>query len=147
MTFSPATTIAYKYLSKYFKTERQAREYLTKKWFEYDEINAAILKLIDLKVLDDRLYAEMYLHSEVARKWKPLIVAKQKLYHKWIDMDITQQLIDDNNDEYQSGMHSALLKLWSQRKKTDTIQKRIKRIIGRGYTYDLVKSVTETNSI
>lgn len=68
MTLTPATTVAYKYLSKYFKTEKQAREYLIKKEFEKDEIDEAIYKLIDLKVLDDTLYAEMYLNSEVTRK-------------------------------------------------------------------------------
>jgi SOS response regulatory protein OraA/RecX len=43
-------------------------------------------------------------------------------------------------------MRTALIKLWSQKKESDDIQKWIKRMIGRGYGYGLVKKVSEESA-
>jgi regulatory protein len=139
----PATHIAYTYLSKYQKTIQQTQLYLKKKWYEDDEIETAIYELKDLDVLDDYRYADMYLAGEVISKWKPLIVVKQKLYHKWVSTVIIQNLINENSDEYTSAITSRLEKLWSQKKEQDTPQKWIQRMMSRGYAYELVLCVSQ----
>lgn len=142
---SPATQVAYKHLSRYPKTTRQIREYLQKKWYEDNEIEDAINQLLQLNMLDDTLYAEMYLNSEVVNKWKPLMVVKQKMYQKWIPTELTTVLIDEYQELYQEWMINKLKKLRTQKKDENDTQKRIKRMIWRGYSYNIVKIAIETD--
>lgn len=143
---SPATQIAFSHLNKYPKTIKQTKEFLRKKWFEDDEIEDAILELQQLKVLDDVLYAKMYLNSELTQKWKPRIVVHQKLYQKWIEVEKINQLFHEHEQEYSKWIHSTLQKLWNQKKKDDSTQKRIQRMMWRGYSYAEVKEVVSDDN-
>lgn len=138
-----ATQVAYKYLSIYQKTIYQTKIYLKKKWYEEAEISEAIVALKQLQVLDDSRYSENYLYWEVVKKWKPLFVAKQKLYQKWIETSIVQELVQEYSVMYDEWMILRLKKLRSQKNENDSSQKRVQRMVWRWYNYDLVLGVVE----
>lgn len=137
----PCTQLGYHHLARYPKTTAQLRQFLTKKWFDAEEIDLAVDQLTTLMVLDDRLYAELYLDWEVTKKWKPLMVVKNKLYQKGVDSSIVTDLIEIYEEVYTQGQQNALAKLWESKKEADSDDKWIKRMIGRGYGYTLVREL------
>jgi SOS response regulatory protein OraA/RecX len=143
MEYTPAAMQAYRHLSIYPKTVIQTRQYLSKKWYDEQEINAAVNQLKETKVLDDVAYAEAYLYSEVISKWKPLFVTKHKLSQKWIESELLEELVVIHLDDYNAWMKSKLKSLRSQKSMTDEKMKRIKKMVSRWYPYGLVIEIAE----
>lgn len=107
---SPCLTYAIHYLGKYPKTVHDMIAQLKKKWFPQEEIEEAIPLLIENNYLNDMQYAESYLHSEVVRKGKPLLLIKQKLIMKWVDKTLVNELIGSIENELIEWQSSKILK-------------------------------------
>ncbi len=132
------------YLSRYPKTEKEMRLQLLKKWYSEDEIDKAIKWLKREKYIDDDLRAQMYLSSEVIRKWKPLWMVIKKLYSKGVPSEIIDKLVSQMEEDLQN---------WQIQKVTKEIDKLkqkwldwfeiVKRLMGRGYKYDVLKKAID----
>lgn len=83
---------------------------LKKKGYEEIERIETIARLQEIGMLDDRMYAEMYLRSEVERKGKPLFVIQQKLYQKGVNKDIITILVYDMEEELHRGQIQKIQK-------------------------------------
>ena len=110
LLMSPCLTYAIHYLGKYPKTVHDMIAQLKKKWFPQEEIEEAIPLLIENNYLNDMQYAESYLHSEVVRKGKPLLLIKQKLIMKWVDKTLVNELIGSIENELIEWQSSKILK-------------------------------------
>lgn len=141
---------ALKYLSRYPKTSYELTWQLKKKWFSPQAIDDAVHSLQEKKFLDDRLYAEMYLRSEVVRKWKPLFVIEQKLKQKWIEQNLLVDLMDEMEEELTYGQKEKIRKLFGSiawdadicsRPDDQQCTKFSKKMQSRGYRWDLVKEI------
>ena len=64
----PALEYAIHYLSRYPKTTREMEIQLLKKGYSTEEVQKTIKWLQRRRYLDDKLWAEAYLRSEVAKK-------------------------------------------------------------------------------
>ncbi len=132
------------YLSRYPKTEKEMRLQLLKKWYSEDEIDKAIKWLKKEKYIDDDLRAQMYLSSEVIKKWKPLWMVIKKLYSKGVPSEIIDKLVSQMEEDLQN---------WQIQKVTKEIDKLkqkwfdwfeiVKRLMGRGYKYDVLKKAID----
>lgn len=132
------------YLSRYPKTEKEMRLQLLKKWYSEDEIDKAIKWLKREKYIDDDLRAQMYLSSEVIKKWKPLWMVIKKLYSKGVSSEIIDKLVSQMEEDLQN---------WQIQKVTKEIDKLkqkwldwfeiVKRLMGRGYKYDVLKKAID----
>ena len=132
------------YLSRYPKTEKEMRLQLLKKWYSEDEIDKAIKWLKREKYIDDDLRAQMYLSSEVVKKWKPLWMVIKKLYSKGVPSEIIDKLVSEMEEDLQN---------WQIQKVTKEIDKLkqkwldwfeiVKRLMGRGYKYDVLKKAID----
>ena len=132
------------YLSRYPKTEKEMRLQLLKKWYSEDEIDKAIKWLKREKYIDDDLRAQMYLSSEVIKKWKPLWMVIKKLYSKGVPSEIIDKLVSEMEEDLQN---------WQIQKVTKEIDKLkqkwldwfeiVKRLMGRGYKYDVLKKAID----
>ncbi len=132
------------YLSKYPKTEKEMRLQLLKKWYSEDEIDKAIKWLKKEKYIDDRLWAQMYLNSEVIKKWKPLWIVVKKLYHKGISKEIVNQLIKKMEEELQVWQINKLIKEINKLKqKWLEGFEIVKKLMSRGYSYDILKKAID----
>lgn len=103
-------TYAIHYLSKYPKTTHDTRNILRKKWFSEEDIDEAVPQLEKGWYLDDTAYARAYLHSEVTRKGKPLLLIKQKLLMKGIEKHLLAELIESMEEEMHDGQSTKIAK-------------------------------------
>jgi regulatory protein len=133
---------ALQYLARYPKTSFELWKQLQKKWYEQEDISLTIEKLEMSWFLDDALYADMYLRSEVIRKWKPLFKVQQKLYQKWVDKDVVSWLLDEHEDELLTWQQEKIKKeihRWRERGLED--QKIMQKLQSRWYGYRDIQSV------
>ena len=77
------------YLSAAQRTEMQARHYLIKAGYSSDEVNTAIEKAIEKKVIDDEFYAKEYVRIHSAK------FGNIKLRHNLLKRGVSPELIEE----------------------------------------------------
>lgn len=99
-----------------------------------------ITTLIQNKMLDDTLYAHMYLESECAKKGKPYKKIEAKLRSKGIDKDTIQKAYTEIQEEITIGaiqkIHKEITKNINKRKDKHII---IQKLRQKGYHIDQIK--------
>lgn len=142
---SPCLTYAIHYLGKYPKTVHDMIRQLKKKWFTQDEIAETIPLLIENNYLNDQQYAESYLHSEVVRKGKPILLIKQKLLMRWVDKTLINELtasIENELHEWQSAkIAKEIVRLREKGKSDPEIMQALTR---KGFARETIKEVIHT---
>jgi len=87
------------YISAYPKTEKELKIKLMQKWYFSEDINKALDFLKEKNFLNDRMFVESYIRSEIINKWKPTIAIIKKLQEKWADKHLIAQIIKDNEED------------------------------------------------
>ncbi len=129
------------YIYRYPKTEKELKGKLYQKGFREHQVEDTVAFLKFKGFLDDRLFTEMYLNSEVIKKGKPLLSVKQKLFYKGVDKHLIQEVIDTVEDDILDGMKTKIRKDFETYKKKgkdwfDAIQ----RLIRKWYKLEDIKS-------
>lgn len=133
---------AYHYISRYPKTRKELMIQLLKKWYTHDTSEKAIIELEKKWYVDDRQFAKLYVGSELISKGKPIIVIKNKLYEKWVDKDIIQDVMEKMQEEIYEWVSAKILKLIEEfKKKWLEGPFIISKIMSRGYSLEQIKRV------
>lgn len=111
---NPAYIYSITLLSRYPKTTYELQKKLEEKWFSPDEISAAITSLQQQNAINDRAYAELYIHSKCKRGKSPFRV-KQKLLQKGIATDMIQDILDQEDPDRAEDQANTVRKLIQQR--------------------------------
>ena len=130
------------YVSKALKTSKEVRDYLYKKKVSPELQDEIIEKLLDLKLLDDERYLEMYLEEKFNYSTDGSIKIKHKLYQKGFQSKDVDPLLP----KYQDLEISNLKKLVSDRKKSrknEDKQKLIRYLMSKGYEYSMISEVVK----
>ena len=82
--------------------------------------------------INDEKFADSFLYSEVARKWRPLFIIKQKLIQRWINKWLLTKKITEQQEELVQWMRNSIRKELDHYKKKwidwfDSIQKLMRR--------------------
>ena len=72
-------------IGKYPKTEKELRIKMYQQWYDSEIVTRTLEKLKQDNFVNDELFAESYINSEVIRKGRPLLVITQKLEMRGID--------------------------------------------------------------
>lgn len=140
MAASECLQYARDYLARYPKTTYELNKKLQEKWFPPEEIWAAIAKLTQASILNDALYAELYLTSEVGRKGKPLNKIIQKLRAKGIAKDILDAACEAWTDDLRWGeLQKIVREIEKLRAKGKDDISLTKTLMTRGYWYSQIK--------
>ncbi len=123
---------ALEYISRYPKTEQELRIKLYQRGYSSDDVDQTMKKLKEKKYVDDKLFAEMYVRSDIIKKGKPALLLKKKLEMKWVDKKIIHEVFDDNGSDMQEGIEQRIKKEIEQYKKKwidgfDIIQKLLRK--------------------
>jgi len=135
---------ALKYIYRYPKTEKELKIQLYTKWYNTKDIERAIVELKKKNYVNDEMFAESYIRSEVVNKGKPAIRIIQKLYHKWVPQEIVRDILKKYENEMGEGIHDKIRKEIAAYKKKevdgfDIIQK----LMRKWYKLDDIKRVIE----
>jgi SOS response regulatory protein OraA/RecX len=117
---------------KYPKTEKELRIKMYQQWYDTETVNRIMEKLKADNFVNDELFAESYINSEVIKKWRPLLVITQKLEQRWIDKSIISQLTHDLQEEIENWTEKGIEREIAQYKKRgvdwfDIIQKLMRK--------------------
>ena len=119
-------------IGKYPKTEKELRIKMYQQGYDSETVWRTLEKLKKDNFVNDELFAESYINSEVIRKGRPLIVITQKLEMRWIEKDIISKVIHDAWEEIESWILQWIEKEINQYKKKgvdwfDIIQKLMRK--------------------
>lgn len=128
-------------LSATRKTEKQIREYLTKKGYLPAVIDYVTEKLRSYNFLNDGEYAEAYVESAAKRKGGRLI--RMELRGKGVsDGEIDAALEERLGSDREEEAAKEILRKYMRGKETDktTMQKAYRYLMSKGFDYDVAKA-------
>lgn len=136
---------AINYIYRFPKSEHELKAKLLQKGYFSDEVNNTIEKLKTKWYVDDKMFAESYIRSEVINKWKPVIRLMRKLHDKWIDQDLVKNVLKEFEEEINEWLNEKIQKEITNYKRKwvewfDIIQK----LLRKGYKLDDIKNVIQT---
>ena len=129
-----AFNMATKYISSKLKTEQQIKDYLYKKEFHKETVDAVIEKLKNYNIINDANYAQSYAKANANFSKNKL---KQKLFASGVKSDVVAESVAEV-DDYSSCLHHAEKYLRNKIKDKETIEKLIRRLQGMGYNWDAI---------
>ena len=134
-------------LSKYPKTEKELRIKMYQQGYDSQIVMRTLEKLKLENFLNDKMFAESYLNSEVMRKGKPLLVIQKKLIMKGIDPKIIAELSTAFAEDIQEWIERRIEKEIDQYKKKDIDGfEIIQKIMRKGYRLADIKKVVKARS-
>lgn len=129
-------------LSKYPKTEKELRIKMYQQGYDSETVMRTLEKLKSENFVNDQLFAESYLNSEVSRKGKPLLVITQKLLLKGIDKQLLSEITAKYSEDYQEGIYQGIEKEINQYKKKGVEGfEIIQKLLRKGYKLGDIKKV------
>lgn len=136
-------------ISKYPKTEKELRIKMYQQGYDSEMVMRTLEKLKAENFVNDQLFAESYLNSEVIRKGKPLFLIKQKLELKGIDKSLLAQLTEKHAEELQEGIFQGIEKeIWQYKKRGVNGFEIIQKLMRKGYRLaDIKKVIKERGEI
>lgn len=134
-------------LSKYPKTEKELRIKMYQHGYDSQMVMKTLEKLKVENFLNDKMFAESYLNSEVMRKGKPLFLVQQKLTMKGIDPKIIAELSNQFAQDIQEGIENRIQKEINQYKKkgVDGFEI-IQKLMRKGYRLADIKKVVKARA-
>jgi len=140
--YSDCCQYAIKYISRYPKTEKELRIKLQQKWYNEDEVRYTMDYLKKKWFADDKVFVESYIRSELVNKWKPIINVRNKLYHKWVDKSLVNEVLEEYKSEIEKWIYKKI------RKEIDAYKRKgvewfdiIQKIMRKWYRLDDIKEV------
>lgn len=128
------------HISATMKTQKQIREFLTKKGYLPAVIDYVLEKMRSYNFLNDGMYAEAYVESASKRKGGRLI--KMELRNKGVSEMEIESALDYLDEEQEIATASVILEKYMRNKEADvaTLQKAYRYLMGKGFSYDIAKA-------
>ncbi len=136
---------ALRYIFRYPKTKKELIIQLRKKKYTESEIEKALRYLKRKWYLNDKQFAKDYIDFHCVRRGKPIIWVKQKLFEKWVDKEIIQEVIEKKIDDINKGIWKKIKKEIEQYKAKGLDWLEIlEKLTRKGYTYNQIKKVIDS---
>lgn len=135
---------ALKYIYRYPKTEKELRIQLYTKWYPTSDVDRTIEELKKKNYVNDVMFAESYIRSEVVNKGKPAIRIIQKLQQKGVPQEIVREVLRKYELEMSEGIHDKIKKEIAayKRKEVDGFDI-IQKLMRKWYKLQDIKKVIE----
>ncbi len=135
---------ALKYIYRFPKTEKELRIKLYMKWYPTSDVDRTIEELKKKNYVNDTMFAESYIRSEVVNKGKPAIKIIQKLQQKWVPQDIIKDTLKKYELEMWEGTLAKIKKEIQAYKRRDVDGfDIIQKLLRKGYKLADIKCVIE----
>lgn len=129
------------YISRSMKTVKQIRDWLKGKGFDLKVIENVIKKLCEYRYIDDSLYAELYINSNISTKGKRRLAVE--LTQKGISKDLIEKTVEILPDDKLSENANVLAEKYMRNKEpsTQNLVKLQRYLLSRGYDYETVNTI------
>ena len=126
------------------KTEKQVRDFLSKKGYLSAVIDYVVEKLRSYNFLNDGAYAENYVGFAAKKKGGRLI--RMELRGKGIDENDIDAALETIDEEQEIQTASEILEKYMRHKTCDkeTLQKAYRYLMGKGFEYETIRSALKT---
>lgn len=139
----------YRYLAIRNRSEKEMRDYLTKKNAEPEIIDAIVEKLYKHKFLDDEAFARGWVRSRARFRPRGKRMLQMELAQKGIAKEIIQQVLEEENEDVPDELTQAknlisrkIAKL--QEEPRQVIYQKIGAFLARrGYRWDVAKKAID----
>lgn len=137
--------MALNYLSYQLRTEKEIRTYLKDNEIESDDRNKIVTRLKEVKLVDDLVYGESYVRTQMRLGDKGPRVLQQKLKQKGLkESDIQQALyLYETEEQFQIAFHTAqkALKKFHHQSQREVRQKVQQLLMTKGFNSETSKNV------
>ena len=137
---SQAMDKALTHLSATMKTEKQMRDFLTKKGYVQAVCDYVLERLGYYGYIDDRAYCKAYI-SGVTGKGKRAIEAQ--LLKRGVDKDTIEKELEDVEEDENEVLALLEKYLRGKEKNKENLYKGCRYLVGKGYSYEAAKSACE----
>jgi len=139
---------ALRYLSLRARSEKEIREYLTKREFTPDATTEAITRLKSLKFLNDEEFSKSLIRSRQVYKGRSKRFVSYELKQKGVEGTTIDKVLSDSQDDLQTAREFVERKkrVYSTMDKLKFKEKMIRLLSSRGFSYDIIKKAIEENS-
>jgi len=135
---------ALKYIYRYPKTEKELRIQLYTKGYSTNEIDGTMVEFKKKNYVNDTMFAESYIRSEVVNKGKPVIRIIQKLQQKGVPQEIIREALKKYEEEMSEGTFQKIKKEIEAYKRKDVEGfDIIQKLMRKGYKLADIKRVIE----
>ena len=131
-------------ISKYPKTEKELQIKLYQKGYDSEMVQKTLERLKSDNFVNDELFAESYLNSEVVKKWKPLFMIVQKLIQKGIDKFLLKEITSKYDEDIQKWIYWWIKKEISKYKKGGRGFDIIQKLMRKGYKLGDISTVLKS---
>lgn len=148
-SFEKYYTLAIVYISRRFRSEKEVRDYLTKRKASSNLIDQVIKKVKEQKFQDDEQFARWWKESRTRYKAKSDKVIELELQQKGIDKNIIEKIMNEEiegmKNDYEKAMSlgrkykSKIINLsrWDQYRRIGNFLSR------RGFDFDTIRRVID----
>jgi regulatory protein len=147
--FENYLNIAYRYLTIRNRSEKEIREYLTRKKASAEIIERIIESLKEKKFLDDKAFARSWVLNRMRLKPKGKILLKIELRQKGIADEIIQSVLQETAEEVPDEVEQAKrlvskkLQQLAGKSRQEIYQKAGGLLSRRGYSWETVKKAID----
>lgn len=138
---------AMNYISYQLRSEKEVRTYLRDKEIPAADGEKVIARLKDLRLIDDKVYGESYVRTQMRTSDKGPVVVKQQLRQKGIASEVVDLVIHeyDTETQFDNAYHLAEKNLRKHRSKSfkETIQKVRTTLMTKGFTSEVIQLVMD----
>ena len=143
-TFSRAMSMALRYLGIRARSEAEMRQYLKRKEWQDDVIDAVLERLREYGYMNDGNFAQGMVNLQSKTRRKGSYVVEQKLYQAGVKKEDVQEALEEIDEETE--LENA--RYWVERfasslAREEDMQKRrqkmYRRLSGKGFSYDVIR--------
>lgn len=129
------------FISKSKKTKKQVKDYLYKKGYTIQTVDAVILKMEDYRFIADDDYAEGYVKTYSKSKGKRLL--KMELKQKGVSEEDMASALSLVEDESENALAVAQKYMKNKEKDAKNTLKCYKYLLSKGFGYDVAKEASQ----
>ncbi len=124
-------------------SEYEIRDYLRRKHYDPELIDAVVARLYGYRYLDDRVFAEAWIESRRRSKQRSTRRLYQELLQKGIDRELLHELLDNPKESEQAALRQLIAKKQRQARYKDKL-KLMQYLTRQGFSYsDIVEALDE----
>lgn len=135
-----ATEKALTHISATLKTEKQMRDFLTKKGYVEAVVDYVMDKMHYYGYVNDGEYCKAYI-SGISNKSKRAI--EVELLKRGVDKETVREALEDYEDDDEQILSALKKYLRGKELNRDNVYKACRYLVSKGYEYDAVKRVSE----